>query len=72
MVYWSFAPASGKQLDVFRGTGAEVLDLTADAPPGWGTWVIPGDYHPTPEAHDRAARLIAGRLVADSLVAAGQ
>ncbi len=68
VVYWSFAPGDASRLDVFRGTGAEVLDLTAGAPPGWAGWVIPGDYHPTPQAHDRAARLIAERLVADSLV----
>jgi hypothetical protein len=72
VVYWSFAPGNGSQLDVLRGTGAEVLDLTVNAPPGWGTWVIPGDYHPTPQAHDRAARLIAERLVADSVAPKAQ
>ena len=58
------APAAS-HLDVFRGTGADVLDLTVDPPPGWETWVIPGDYHPTPKAHERAARLIAARLETD-------
>jgi hypothetical protein len=67
VVYWSFAQG-GTHLAMLRDTGAEVLDLTAGAPPDWGTWVIPGDYHPTPRAHDRAARLIAGRLIADSVV----
>ena len=72
VVYWSFAPPVSGHLDIFRGTGAEVLDLTAEAPPGWGTWVIPGDYHPTPRAHDRAARLIAERLEGDSVVPKAQ
>jgi hypothetical protein len=68
VVYWSFAPSDPSRLAALRGTGAEVLDLSAGAPPEWSGWVIPGDFHPTPRAHDRAARLIAARLVADSVV----
>jgi hypothetical protein len=56
--------ASDRAVDlrVLSDAGVNVLDLSNDAPPEWRTWRIPGDGHPTPPAHERAARLIAERL----------
>jgi hypothetical protein len=71
VVYWSFNSSTENyymswvkpdHLSVFAGTGADVLDLTAGAPPDWGDWVVPDDRHPNARAHDRAAKLIVERL----------
>jgi hypothetical protein len=57
VVNWAWVPRPG-DLDVFKGTGVDVLDLGVAVPEGWRTWWIPGDGHPTVQAHERAARLI--------------
>ena len=39
--------------------GVEVLSPALDPPEGWSSWVIPGDYHPTPEGHAYVADMVA-------------
>ena len=68
VVYWSFAP-DPRGLEPLAGTGVDVLDLTRDAPPEWPTWAIPGDWHPSAQAHDRVGRLVAERLTSPSAAA---
>jgi lysophospholipase L1-like esterase len=45
--------------EILGGAQVEVLDLGLNAPPDWTSWRIPGDGHPTPQAHQRVAGLIA-------------
>lgn len=40
----------------------DVLDTGIDAPPGWDSWVIPGDFHPDAGAHARVAGLVRERF----------
>jgi hypothetical protein len=42
----------------FRGVVHPLIETTRDAPPGWETWVIPGDDHPDERAHRRVASLL--------------
>jgi hypothetical protein len=36
-----------------------LIDTTANPPPDWGNWLIPGDEHPDARAQDYVARLVA-------------
>ncbi len=47
---------------LFEGTGLAVVRPDVDAPPGWETWMIPGDGHPDARAHARVAELLAEEL----------
>jgi hypothetical protein len=45
-----------------EGLGVEVLTPFLAPPEGWSSWVIPGDYHPTPEGHAYVAAQVAEAL----------
>jgi hypothetical protein len=63
VVHWDQARNPSQYGDqVLGGLGMNVLD-TRDAPPeGWTSWKIPGDGHPTPQAHEHVAKLLLERL----------
>ncbi len=63
VVDWTWNTGPGDP-GIFKGTGAEVLDVGIGAPKDWATWRIPGDGHPSPAAHARVATLIARRIEA--------
>jgi hypothetical protein len=56
-------PSTAREDVVFEGLdGFPVVDMRTDAPPDWSSWVIPGDEHPSPRAHARAADRIVSAL----------
>ncbi len=61
VVDWAWSTADGRY-DVGAEAGVDTLRLAVDAPSDWPNWRIPGDGHPTAQAHERAAQLLAARL----------
>lgn len=47
---------------LFETTGIPTLRADAGAPPDFVTWVIPGDWHPTPRAHAHVAAVLVDAL----------
>lgn len=45
-----------------EGLDVEVVRPAESPPNGWSTWRIPGDYHPTAQAHAHVADLVTARL----------
>ncbi len=45
--------------DPLADLDVDLIRPARDAPPGWATWFIPGDYHPSPESHAYVADRVA-------------
>ena len=65
LVYWdqkSFGDE--KQCDDLRFSPSEfdMIDTRHGTPPGWRSWILPGDKHPSPPAHAYVADLLAREL----------
>jgi hypothetical protein len=64
LVYWNWwnADKGNFLLSEIRNVTSNVVDTGAKPPPGWrewnSEWKIPGDSHPSPQAHSRVANLI--------------
>lgn len=44
------------------GLDVDVIRPAANGPPGWSTWIIPGDGHPDPRQHLYVSQLVANEL----------
>lgn len=44
------------------GLNLDVVRVSANSPPGWDSWVIPGDGHPDARAHHYASELMAKEI----------
>ena len=55
----SWRPDGGS---LFDASGVTTIRADAGAPPDFGTWVIPGDGHPTPRAHAHVASVLVDAL----------
>ena len=54
-----------------RSLSLSFVDTGVDAPRDWAGWVIPGDGHPDPRAHARAAELLRTKLAELGVIAPG-
>jgi hypothetical protein len=57
----SFAPQS-----CFADLPVRLIDTRLQQPPGWDTWLVPGDGHPDRRAHAHVAGLLATRLAQEA------
>jgi hypothetical protein len=62
--HWKWNPPStlGPGELPFHGMNLNLIDTTSHPPPGWNTWLIPGDEHPDARAHAYVAQLVSERI----------
>lgn len=61
---WSSRPSKApwREGEFPWGLDVDVIRPAASAPPGWSSWIIPGDGHPDPRAHLFVSQLVASEL----------
>jgi hypothetical protein len=59
---WNPPPSLPPGETPFRGLNLNGIDTAVHPPPGWSTWLIPGDEHPDARAHAYVAGLVAQEL----------
>jgi len=62
LVYWRDRDENNILSSTVKGFTSNLVDIGANPPPGWSEWnsewKIPGDMHPSPQAHSRVANSI--------------
>jgi len=68
-IHWQMEPPEPYCGDQpLGGLGLRLVDTAVDPPPGWESWVIPGDGHPDARAHAHVARRLIELLSSEGLI----